>query len=41
MSESWERQLYVDFFKNGHTNVHNYDRSGKPSLVTDVLVMSN
>lgn len=38
MSESRVRQWCIDF-KNGRTNVHDEDRSGRPSLVTDELVM--
>lgn len=36
MSEGVVRQ-WVRFFKNGRTNVHDDERSGRPSLVTDDL----
>lgn len=38
MSESRVRQWCIDF-KNGRTKVHDEDRSGRPSLVTDELVV--
>lgn len=37
MSEGVVRQ-WVRFFKNGRTNVHDEDRSGRPSVVNDELV---
>ncbi|XP_066902148.1 uncharacterized protein [Halyomorpha halys] len=38
MSESRVRQCCIDF-KNGRTSVHDEDRSGRPSLVTDDIAM--
>jgi hypothetical protein len=37
MSEGGVRQWRI-MFKNGHTNVHDEERSGRPTMVTDELV---
>jgi len=37
MSEGRVRQWCIDF-KNGRTNIHNEERSGRPTVVTDELV---
>jgi hypothetical protein len=39
MSEGTVRQLYR-MFKNGRTNVHDEELSGRPSIVSDDLVQS-
>jgi len=37
MSEGGVRQWCI-MFKNGRTNVHDEERSGRPTIVTDELV---
>jgi transposase len=37
MTESSIRKWYIQF-KNGRTNIHDQEKSGRPSIVTDDLV---
>jgi transposase len=39
MSEGTVRQ-WCSMFKDGQTNIHNEERSGRPSVVSDELVQS-